>query len=619
MKTQPTGRENRNGNAKAGLLHILLAGGIALVVAFVVLMLKKATFASVDEQYIAQALAGCYADRPMVWVPYLSPLLTRLLSLMYRLVPSVAWYAVAQEALAVAGMTVINACVIRQIRRSFPGREFIVGGLIGIVVNAMLSWTLTRLSMYHTAAVVGCAALCLLFSEGFEGGRFWPRWVMAFALFFFAVGFAPVAGVGLLLLVLLVAAHRTGILSKSKRSGKKALVRAASLVAAMGLLLAVSLVLLGTEQRRLCDDRYADWRALRAAYTEGEPADYSENARLYAGVDWSEDFSKLVSAGYLMDERFNADAVDQIMVRKGPTSALSNAFLVTDMSASDTRLAIFGLAIIVHALLFAGVAMGARDRSRRAECLVVVACTVVSDLICALLFLKWSIGLPAMLILGLPCALLSLLLLIDNACAAIGVAGEDGADSGDDGLKRYRLGILLALVGLIVSRVGLGVFETGVNGLLPGGNSQEDLASEYGKTSALYSYVSEHKEQRYVYDKASVLAGNPFQALRVGDLANLYCWDEAYCYAYPYAEQLRINGLDAPLRSSDLAAGNVRLISNSEDNIRALLRFLGDTGDTRFCVVEEELDGGLFVARFQADYDVDGAEPKKTAPVRILM
>ena len=61
------------------------------------------------------------------------------------------------------------------------------------------------------------------------------------------------------------------------------------------------------------------------------------------------------------------------------------------------------------------------------------------------------------------------------------------------------------------------------------------------------------------------------------------------------------------------------MISDSEDNARALLRFLSDTWDIRACVVEEGLDGGLFVARFQADYDVDGAEPGENAPIQVLM
>ena len=95
------------------LLHAFFAVEIALLFYILVTVSTYTTFVSVEDGYVMRVLAGSYADRPMVWAPYIGPLSARFIALLYGRVPTVNAYVVVQRLLIIVGMTTINLCAFR--------------------------------------------------------------------------------------------------------------------------------------------------------------------------------------------------------------------------------------------------------------------------------------------------------------------------------------------------------------------------------------------------------------------------------------------------------------------------------------------------------------------------
>ena len=242
MKDEAVRRKRERRDINIHRICLLAAMALTLAVAIVSVRSCHTTFTTSDEAYVAQALAGFFTDRPMVWVPFLSPVLTRVLYVLYRFIPGVAWYAWLQRLLMLVCATVIHVCVLRQTTRYFGKKGLLAGGLVCLGLSGLYAWAFTRMSSYYTVGLCG-VAMCLLVVEGFDRESFLRRWLLALVLFFFGVGLLPHMGIGLLCALLLAAAcHLVGAPVKPGRRRRRRIVRTASLLVAATAILVGTLV-----------------------------------------------------------------------------------------------------------------------------------------------------------------------------------------------------------------------------------------------------------------------------------------------------------------------------------------------------------------------------------------
>ena len=194
MKDRYERKALRDSGGEKRSLQMLTAIVITLFIACLSISFCQATFVNSDEAYIAQALTGCYTEKPMNWAPFISPVLSYGFGLLYGLLPGIAWYAWTQRLLMIASIAIINGCVLDRIARSFKGNGLAVGGLICLGTDILLCWALTRMSVYYTVAIGGSAAICLFAGRGFQGDRFWRRGAPVLLIFSMCIGFFAVAG-----------------------------------------------------------------------------------------------------------------------------------------------------------------------------------------------------------------------------------------------------------------------------------------------------------------------------------------------------------------------------------------------------------------------------------------
>ena len=579
---------------------------ITLAVAVVSVKSCHTTFTTSDEAYAARALAGFFTDRPMVWVPFLSPVLTRVLYVLYRFIPGIAWYAWLERLLMLVSATVVNACVLRQTARAFGKKGMAAGAVASLCLSGLYAWAFTRMSSYYTVGLCG-VAMCLLILEGFDRERFLQRWLLAFALFFFGVGLLPHLGLGLLCALLLaLACHLLGAPAKPGRRRRRQIVRSASLVVAATVVLAGTLVFDNIERNRLCDPRYDDWDALRNQYLTDGLISYDQYPEQYSAAGWSKDYRGMVLGHYFMDKRFSAQKLSKVLsngapaYRGAPLSGPVELFSGTKDSADALK----GLAILGHGLLLLCVSLCVLAGGKKGKVLALTIYVLALDAAWLLLRRQWGLDFYRLFVLASPCLFLMISDVADSACRLIAARRDDG-EGPAEGWKRLRGIVLLAVIGAVAAVFGFAGYSFGADNLL----SKEKVAVNYEldreREDAIWEYASDHPNQKVIYHWSVLTTADPFRTAKCGTLVNLFCDDRMGLYTYCYNEQLRLNGRTKPLQSVSMSRDDVVFLSGSREIGQRLLSYLNAKYRVKAGVVELELESSLPVISYEKECDVD--------------
>lgn len=647
-KKKPLGESVQSGYRRICAICFLSGCAVALMMSAITFFLDKFSFATADEAWMALALAGSFA-KPATWVPYLSPLFTRVLALLYGFNSSVPWYVLFQMGSVIFSMIVINVCVFDRVRRYFPDRALVPGILFCLLADMPLCWTLSRLTLYHVAVITGSAALCLLLGKIRER-RFAFAGIVATVLAFISISCAPVVGAGLIFCTLAIVLFCRPAGKKDRASGSRIVIRGTCLLLVMGVLLAGTLFASQKARARMNDGSYAEWNALRDTYIKGASGTDDEIEKRYEYAGWSKELTELVSRNFLMDKRFNAKAVSRIVSQDSfaPSTSWNDLVKAAGMQidANYSKGLILGLAVLLHGICLVCLMLAQGRRVRMKKAGVTVCCALLADLMFIVLLRKGSLNYESAFIVGAPCLIVALLYLTDTACAFV---KESLATDwqGEDSLLRNGGKLCFAVVSAVVLAGSLGMYVlnsravcayAGMATTAAAGNTGVDAEYHDAETLDYYKavlgneswadeqtapeilqYLDEHKSTLFVCDEAVLANLNMINSMKVGALSNLYCWSESQRYSLPFSEQQESNGLTRPLSANDFGRDNVYFVSASLDNIHLLHRFLGQKYGLRACVIQRKLKEGPWVVKYQKKYNIDAVIPATDAPVAVSL
>ena len=639
------GADAESRQSRMAAVCILAACGVALFLSAVTVFLERFSFATADEAWMAFALAGGFSNRPAVWVPYLSPVLTRGFALLYSWAPGVPWYVLFHIVMIAVSMAVINTCVMARARKHFPDSTLVPGALFCLLADLPLCWALSRLTLYHVAAVTGAAVLCLLLDR-LEGRRFAGSAILMIVLSFVSVSCAPIVGGGLAVCAFAIAACLY-LKQKGDPNRGRIAVRGACLVLAMGVLLAGTLVVTRRERDRLCGDGYVQWSAARDAFIDGAPGSHEDYQAACKRAGWSEELGDLVARNFLMDRQFDAKAVSKIVGRDGLSTASSWNDLVKAAGAladGSARGLALGMAVLLHAACLVCVLLRLRRDGRGGGLKLPLACVILADVLFLLLARKGSLNYESAFVVGVPCLAVLMLSLTDIACAFAVDFRAQGENEEKD-IYKYGEMLLMAAVSVIAVAAGLGMYMLNGHAVSSGavvgiGTSavaeavaqdpaaQDPAAPEFTPFDELQNsgalnkadilpYLSGHSSTLFVCDEAVLANLNVIHGMKTGKLSNLYCWSQSQRYSFPYNRQQRLNGLKKPLYAEDFGRDDVCFISASLDNIRLLHRYLSDNYGLHACTVSNTVLGDAWVVKFRKDYDIDEEITAPDAPAGV--
>lgn len=634
------GADAESRQSRMAAVCFLAACGVALFLSAVTVFLERFSFATADEAWMAFALAGGFSGRPAIWVPYLSPVLTRAFAALYSRAPGVPWYVLFHVVMIAASMTVINTCVMARTRKHFPDSALVPGALFCLLADLPLCWALSRLTLYHVAAVTGAAVLCLLLDR-LEGRRFAGSAILMIVLSFVSVSCAPIVGGGLAVCAFAIAACLY-LKQKGDPNRGRIAVRGVCLVLATGVLLAGTLVVTRRERDRLCGDGYVQWSAARDAFIDGVPGSYEDYRAACKRAGWSEELGDLVARSFLMDRQFDAKAVSKIVGRDGLSTASSWNDLVKAAGAlagSSAKGLALGMAVLLHAACLVCVLLRLRRDGRGGGLKLPLACVILADVLFLLLARRGSLNYESAFVVGIPCFAVLMLCLTDIACAFAVDFRAQGENEEKD-IYKYGETLLVAAVSVIAVAAGLGMYMLNGHAVSSGAvvgigtsavaeaGAQEPAAAGFTPFDELQNsdalskadilpYLSGHSSTLFVCDEAVLANLNVIGGMKAGTLSNLYCWSQSQRYSFPYNRQQRLNGLKEPLYAEDFGRDDVCFISASLDNIRSLHRYLSDNYGLHAYTVGNTVLGDAWVVQFRKDYDIDGEITAPDAPVGV--
>ena len=580
------GADAESRQSRMAAVCFLAACGVALFLSAVTVFLERFSFATADEAWMAFALAGGFSGRPAIWVPYLSPVLTRAFAALYSRAPGVPWYVLFHVVMIAASMTVINTCVMARTRKHFPDSALVPGALFCLLADLPLCWALSRLTLYHVAAVTGAAVLCLLLDR-LEGRRFAGSAILMIVLSFVSVSCAPIVGSGLAVCTFAIVACLY-LKQKGDPNRGRIAVRGVCLVLAMGVLLAGTLVVTRRERDRLCGDGYVQWSAARDAFIDGVPGSYEDYRAACKRAGWSKELGDLVARSFLMDRQFDAKAVSKIVGRDGLSTASSWNDLVKAAGAlagSSAKGLALGMAVLLHAACLVCVLLRLRRDGKGGGLKLPLACVILADVLFLLLARKGSLNYESAFVVGIPCFAVLMLCLTDIACAFAVDFRAQGENEEKD-IYKYGETLLVAAVSVIALAAGLGMYMLNGHAVSSGAvvgigtgavaeaGAQEPAAAGFTPFDELQNsdalskadilpYLSGHSSTLFVCDEAVLANLNVIGGMKAGTLSNLYCWSQSQRYSFPYNEQQRLNGLKEPLFAEDFGRDDVCFISAS--------------------------------------------------------
>ena len=596
------------------LLHAFFAAEVALLFYILVSIATYTTFVSTEDGYVMRALGGCFTDRPMVWVPYISPLLARFVALLYGWFPALNCYTMLERLLIITGMTTVNVCAFRQLRRAAPDLEYIPGIVASALIDSALCWVAVRMHMNSVAAVACAAALCILLTVDYQG-RWFPLHALAVLVFyFFSLGFAPEMGPGMLCFLLLALTYRAIAPSKRGRSNQKGIIRGIALFLVLVVAFVGSAMLYERERTNKSGPDYAEWEAERWAYANTAVASYDENAQLYDSVGWSRDYCDLANRSFNMDEQFNAQSIRSILERSAETRAEALDRILTSMrqgeGAGGSLRVVLGLSVAIVGLLLCLIILSLRARRPLWRLLTIIGSLVCCAVMCLVRLSRGAFGLPDFALGALPCVAFLFMLLLDQVREACGSRRDDRRERAHRG-KRARRVLACAVVAIVC----FGLCAVNAVGYLQNADNRDYYARALEKEKVLHEYAASHTSNLLIYDSDALPGFGMTRAHGAGELSNLIQWGGHGYNSYSSREQLRLNGLESPLTSQVFGKRRARFITDSKESIRLLLRYLSAEQGLNACVITDELQEGLYVAQFVSAYKHKSKDP---LPVRVL-
>ena len=537
----------------------LLTAAALLAAWAVILWRVPVHFMFDDDEALMQILSGARSGTPHLYDVYNSPLLSAPVSLLYRLVPGIAWYPLLLVSVTVASCVCCCVLPVPDDRRSA-----VLGAIEGVVLAACAFLPSAVFLQYSIAGAAAGAAVCLLMMDTLFHGRTHTAGILLFG--FFAICLrgetAAVAAAMTLTAILTALIARDG--------GIKAvpLPRTGRLALPAGVLAALLFVSAGAGRLAANSPEwkeFTEFNEVRTSFLD-YPHPGWEETDAYREAGWDEPLFRLAEDWFFLDPRIDTDALSAIRTEIGWKGRLDSdpvrsfrRMLTANNQVRDLFLFLAGMTG-VNVLL----SLCAGKRRRIFACLLPGAAFMGGA---AILCLIGRHPPHAFYVLAIPSAAMETFLFLQF-------------------LRGTGKRILPAALALTAVLAGAVLAANSAVHSLAAALGQETLSRE-ARSTAINAYAYEHPDSILLTDTTVTGAGAPFDA--DPRPVNRFFWGGWY-YATPvWEEQLTANGISA-LTPEMLYSDRVLFLSAPGSDLADLLAYLTERfGETRpLCLEERE-------------------------------
>ena len=283
------------------------------------------TFLNNDDTNIMRALSGDYSGIPTASHPFINVVLSVPCSVLYSIMPGIAWWPHVHLFALWAGIAVLLSSLFKAF--TAKGLPLWLPAAIGAFFTFTLyGYAIVRMTFTLTSAILGTGALSAILAFGTEEKDIRSPLLPLACAFLFAVGcfaFRNSAGISMLPFWLLGCLYRLRALFRHCLPFRKYLP-----ALALPLLLCVAAVgmdrvnTLGIEHFN--GPTFMEYDDARSRYMDYAHDSYEENPGLYASVGWDKDLATLAESRFFIDERITPEAFRAIY--EGSTIRTSSLF-----------------------------------------------------------------------------------------------------------------------------------------------------------------------------------------------------------------------------------------------------------------------------------------------------
>ncbi|MBQ9609844.1 MAG: hypothetical protein IJV15_10440 [Lachnospiraceae bacterium] len=576
-------------------IYILFAILLALFIPIIMTSVTYMTYTTTDDSYLMQVIAGYFNDRPMEWVPFLSPILTKFIALLYKIFPNEYCYVYLQLIILTISVSIINYSIFRKIKNIECKHIFIYGLIICFLFDVILCWTFVRMHFYYVSVIAGTAALSIVLTANFTKKQHYIIHLLSVLfMFFICICWSIDVGYVLICFISLGAIYRA---IKPKTIDKKFLLFACILIFSCLLFVFASTYILKSERNKYSGKEYSEWNAYRVSYWDYPTPSYNDNIALYNSINWSEDFFKLTQKMYFMDKKFSINELSKIVDQYNMIGSTSDNRTFQDALHTGKQLilnnkAALGMFILMCCITLSSIFFLTKEKQQIIKIFFSLCCFFISGALCFHLAYRNRFPLRAFVPIAIPCVTF----LLFNYMEIFSEYNMHLVKKNSNYTLQHNK-FIINIISILIIVVSYYAYSINIYNYLTDYTTEKYYITEKEKEHIIYDYVSNNKSNIYVYDWTILGTYDPFPELKIGSLSNLFCWGGARLYTYPYNEQLKLNGLNT-LFSEDFICDNVYFISNSETNIELLYKYLSNEYDVESYQIIEELEYGFKIINF---------------------
>lgn len=309
---------------KNWLQAFLLA--ICLFVVTAVVMPITYTCVASDDRFLAAYLAGYWSGVQENSLPFINPIFSKFVSFLYRIVPSVHWYADLHVAVLFMAYVMIARCVF------LTAKEYKIHWAIAWAMNIAVyfiafCYNVTWLSFTLTPALACAGAAAIILCCNFKDKSWIFDGIISVLMIFVAyIWRSSSALAGICFCVGAVVWRLVNIFLGQEGGRKKAFIQSGSLVASAVILIGLGSWAMNVHKN---DPELADYYAFRASCTQylDYPGSltYAQDPTLYDSLGISPYLENLARHWFFMDEAITADAFNALSGVEDPSKIESFA------------------------------------------------------------------------------------------------------------------------------------------------------------------------------------------------------------------------------------------------------------------------------------------------------
>lgn len=611
-------------------------------------------YATNDDTYIQQIMAGVVSPEPAAYVTFTGYAQAWLISRLFVVLPGIPWWTLYHLFVLVASMSLLNSSLLAKVAKA-PARFPVSGVLVALTLLdvALFAPVIGRLQFTTTAAAALAASLFSIFvwqSEAeWQGRGKLLGLVLPTILFSIGMSFRPTCGeialVFLALSSLWVYQGGREIIRDVQHNKRSWLPLAAVALVAAALMAVQWFAYAGPEWREALDEANPGIHFIDYPHES-----FEENPEAYEIEGWDGDLAYLAARWFALDERETGEAFERI---NAATSLSTKSLLSDPVGTVTSRLgAVAQPTPVAYICLFCGLwfasvlaAPSSRDRAFSCIALGVAAAMLGYLVIQGRLPERaaYSVLFPALAIIAaslvrsvtlrfeesngraMPTALFStngLVLPVSAAALCLVVAVIAARYTGGTGKIACLLLVGFVFFGLfamafdarltrrralrLVGRIALALFVgmllfPGIAGAREYGYGSNSLNTELTRQSrvdAFYDYVEAHPDCLFIYDTSAMLTPQGIWQMRWPQ--NQTSWG-GWRYDFKwFDEALRKAGFSGQPTTATLLDDNVYFVSGSAEVDEVMGRYVNSVcGPTSMRLVASIAEG-VNVYKFDA-------------------